>query len=44
MDEHPVLVTTVLVTGALLLIPEQWFLGPLLRLFGFGPYGPVKGV
>lgn len=28
---------------ALLLIPENWFLGPLLRIFGFGPLGPVKG-
>jgi len=28
---------------ALLLIPESWFLRPLLRIFGFGPLGPVKG-
>ncbi|KAF8531232.1 hypothetical protein JB92DRAFT_2852296 [Gautieria morchelliformis] len=43
IDEHPVLVTTVLVTGVVLLRPEKWLLRPLLKLFGFGPYGPVKG-
>lgn len=36
---HPGLFISV----ALLLIPEGWFLGPLLRIFGFGLLGPVKG-
>ena len=36
---HPGLFISV----ALLLIPETWFLRPLLRIFGFGPLGPVKG-
>ena len=31
------------VFAALILIPESWFLRPLLRIFGFGPLGPVKG-
>lgn len=43
MDNHPVLVETLLFSGAALLIPEAWFLRPFLSLFGFGPYGPMKG-
>ncbi|KAF8519084.1 hypothetical protein JB92DRAFT_2900827 [Gautieria morchelliformis] len=43
IDEHPVLMEIILFTGATLLIPEAWLLRPLLRLFGFGPSGPVKG-
>ena len=31
------------VFAALILIPESWFLGPLLGILGFGPLGPVKG-
>jgi len=43
IDNHPELVTTLLVTGVILIIPESWFLRPLLRSFGFGPLGPAKG-
>ncbi|TFK44810.1 hypothetical protein BDQ12DRAFT_36758 [Crucibulum laeve] len=43
IDNHPQLVEIILFSGAALIIPESWFLRPLLSLFGFGPYGPVKG-
>ncbi|TFK44809.1 hypothetical protein BDQ12DRAFT_717958 [Crucibulum laeve] len=43
IDNHPQLVAFILLSGAALIIPEGWILRPLLRLFGFGPYGPVKG-
>ena len=36
---HPGLFISV----ALLLIPESGVIGPLLRIFGFGPLGIVKG-
>lgn len=42
-EQHPVLLGALLVSATLMIIPESWLLRPLLRLFGFGPYGPVKG-
>ncbi|KDR75786.1 hypothetical protein GALMADRAFT_502065 [Galerina marginata CBS 339.88] len=42
-DNHPVLVDIVLFSAALMIIPESIFLRPLLRVFGFGSLGPVKG-
>ncbi|ETW76308.1 hypothetical protein HETIRDRAFT_174386 [Heterobasidion irregulare TC 32-1] len=42
-EQHPVLLETLLFAAVGALIPESWFLRPLLNLFGFGPYGPVKG-
>ncbi|KAF8964406.1 hypothetical protein BDZ97DRAFT_1816389 [Flammula alnicola] len=42
-DHHPYVVDLILFTGAIMLIPEGLFLRPLLRVFGFGPLGPVKG-
>ncbi|PCH36329.1 hypothetical protein WOLCODRAFT_166848 [Wolfiporia cocos MD-104 SS10] len=43
VEQHPVLLETLLIAGTFMLIPEGWFLRPLLRLFGFGPEGPIKG-
>lgn len=42
-EQHPVILETLLFAGVGMLIPESWILRPLLSLFGFGPYGPVKG-
>lgn len=42
-DRHPVLVEVLLVTAAIMIIPEGIILRPLLRVFGFGPGGVVKG-
>ncbi|KAI9460432.1 hypothetical protein HD554DRAFT_2133956 [Boletus coccyginus] len=42
-EQHPKLFPTLTFSVAVLLIPESWILGPFLRLFGFGPAGPVKG-
>jgi len=43
VEQHPDLLSALLFTFAVMLIPEYWVLRPLLRLFGFGPIGPVKG-
>ncbi|KIJ42338.1 hypothetical protein M422DRAFT_254408 [Sphaerobolus stellatus SS14] len=43
VDEHPVLAETLIFSIVMLLIPEAWLLRPFLSVFGFGPYGPVKG-
>ncbi|GBE89581.1 predicted protein [Sparassis crispa] len=42
-EQHPVLLEVLLFAGSILLIPESWVLRPLMSLFGFGPYGPIKG-
>jgi len=46
VDKHPVLVEILVFTVIGMIIPEAeaaWILRPLLRAFGFGPLGPVKG-
>lgn len=55
VEQHPDIINTLLLVAIAellpLLLPEVgmgvlfggWFLRPLLRLFGFGPQGPVKG-
>ena len=43
IDEHPILVETLLFAGAALITSEAW-LRSVPSLFGFGPSGPVKGV
>lgn len=43
VERHPKLLETMLFSGAGLLLPEVWFLRPFLSMFGFGPYGPIKG-
>ncbi|KAI0026854.1 hypothetical protein K488DRAFT_91768 [Vararia minispora EC-137] len=46
VEQHPVLAETFIIVGAALLgalIPEWFILRPLIRVFGFGPLGPVKG-
>ncbi|KAJ7853878.1 hypothetical protein B0H13DRAFT_2082005 [Mycena leptocephala] len=43
VEQHPLLLETILITFSVMLIPEYWVLRPLLSLFGFGPTGPVKG-
>ena len=44
IDEHPILIETIIFAGAAMIIPEGWILRPILSMFGFGPKGPVKGV
>ncbi|TEB38454.1 hypothetical protein FA13DRAFT_751559 [Coprinellus micaceus] len=43
VDKHPVLVETVVISAAFMILPGALFLRPFVRLFGFGPFGPVKG-
>ncbi|CCM02530.1 uncharacterized protein FIBRA_04632 [Fibroporia radiculosa] len=42
-EQHPILLETLIISSTLLIVPESWFLRPVLGLFGFGPAGPVKG-
>jgi len=42
-EQNPQFLPYLLRSAAVLLIPESWILLPLLRLFGFGPAGPIKG-
>ena len=42
-EQHPTILEIMLFSGAVMLIPESWFLRPLLTMFGFGPSGPIKG-
>jgi len=42
-EQHPELLEGLLLLGSLALMPEVLLLRPFLGLFGFGPYGPVKG-
>jgi hypothetical protein len=44
VDEHPVLIGTVILTGAGLLLPGGWLIRQILTLFGFGLQGIVAGV
>jgi len=43
IDRHPVLVETIVISAVFLLIPQSWVLGPIMRVFGFGTRGPVRG-
>ncbi|KAF8507295.1 hypothetical protein BU17DRAFT_16275, partial [Hysterangium stoloniferum] len=43
IDNHPELIEIILLTVAVLLLPESFLLRSILSLFGFGPYGPIKG-
>lgn len=40
-EEHPLIVLTVVAT---IILPEGFFLRPIMRIFGWGTKGPVKGV
>lgn len=44
-DRHPVLLEMLIFSVVAMFIPSKslFILNPLLGLFGFGPYGPVKG-
>ncbi|KAF8548036.1 hypothetical protein OG21DRAFT_1501251 [Imleria badia] len=42
-EQHPRLVLAFLVFIVLLILLQSWILRLFLRLFGFGPLGPVKG-
>lgn len=42
IDQHPDIVQAMLVTGAMLIIPESLILRPILGLFGFSRGGPVE--
>jgi len=43
VEQHPDLLSALLFTFAMMLIPEYFVLRPILGVFGFGPAGPVKG-
>ncbi|OJA16723.1 hypothetical protein AZE42_12356 [Rhizopogon vesiculosus] len=43
VEQHPDLAITLLVAAITVLLPELWLLRQVLRMFGFGPGGPVKG-
>ncbi|KAG1811263.1 uncharacterized protein BJ212DRAFT_564175 [Suillus subaureus] len=53
VEQHPDIANTLLIIAVAELLPlllpeisvllEGWFLRPLLRKFGFGPQGPIKG-
>lgn len=45
IEQHPVLFYVIIFAtlGQLEVVPEQLIIRPLLRLFGFGSLGPVKG-
>ncbi|KAJ3504619.1 hypothetical protein NLJ89_g7844 [Agrocybe chaxingu] len=43
-DKHPILVELLIFTAITAICPEGWILRPALRLLGFGPTGPVKGL
>jgi len=43
IEQHPVLIGIVVATGVYLILPESFFLRPLLNIFGFGIKGPIKG-
>lgn len=42
-EQHPELFETLAIAGAMLIIPESWFLRPLFMVFGMSPEGPVEG-
>ncbi|KAF8436031.1 hypothetical protein L210DRAFT_903573 [Boletus edulis BED1] len=42
-EQHPKLFPALAFSVVVLLIPESWILRPFLHMFGFGPYGPIKG-
>ncbi|KAK7681777.1 hypothetical protein QCA50_015124 [Cerrena zonata] len=42
-EQHPILRNILIVTVIGMIIPESWVLRTILRIFGFGPGGPVKG-
>ncbi|OAX43620.1 hypothetical protein K503DRAFT_765709 [Rhizopogon vinicolor AM-OR11-026] len=43
VERHPDLAITLLVAAITMLLPELWLLRQVLRMFGFGPRGPIKG-
>ncbi|OJA18312.1 hypothetical protein AZE42_09346 [Rhizopogon vesiculosus] len=43
VEQHPDLAITLLVAAITMLLPELWLLRQVLRIFGFGPRGPIKG-
>ncbi|KAF9789199.1 hypothetical protein BJ322DRAFT_1105065 [Thelephora terrestris] len=43
IEQHPVIFSALVFSGVAMLVPESWFLRPLLSMIGYGPYGPIKG-
>ncbi|KAF6760231.1 hypothetical protein DFP72DRAFT_883591 [Ephemerocybe angulata] len=43
IDNHPKLVTAIVITGVCFIMPEAAILRPIMSVFGFGPTGPIKG-
>ncbi|KAF5321527.1 hypothetical protein D9619_001871 [Psilocybe cf. subviscida] len=42
-EEHPLIVVTVVATVITIILPEGFFLRPIMQIFGWGTKGPVKG-
>jgi hypothetical protein len=42
-EQHQELAITLLIAGIVMLLPELFILRQVLRIFGFGPQGPIKG-
>ncbi|KAN0098015.1 hypothetical protein V8E55_002461 [Tylopilus felleus] len=42
-EQHPELLSFLVFSVAILLVPEAWILRSFLSVFGFGPAGPIKG-
>jgi hypothetical protein len=42
-EQHPLILDTLAFSAAILLMPEITFLKPIIKLFGIGPAGPIKG-
>jgi hypothetical protein len=43
VEQHPELAITLSVAAIAMLLPELWLLRQVLRMFGFGAQGPIKG-
>lgn len=42
-DNHPEIVEIILFSAAIFILPEYALLRPIVRVFGIGPIGPIKG-
>jgi len=42
-EQHPIILETLAFSVAILVLPESALLKPIIRIFGIGPAGPIKG-
>ncbi|KAH7903457.1 hypothetical protein BJ138DRAFT_1168109 [Hygrophoropsis aurantiaca] len=43
IELHPHIFESIIISAIIMAVPEELILGRLLSMFGFSPYGPVKG-